>query len=154
MLELLLLLSFFGLPVSRPRRITGATGLAHVPALPLRIQADETLPPLARELFALHAAEYEQVQAKIAAVEGKLMAWHRADERSRRLAQIPGVGPIGARLLTMKTPAPEAFRSGRLFAAWIGLAPKDHSTAGKVLRSVLVVGATALIRRCARGTLP
>ena len=111
--------------------ITGATGLAHVPALLRRIQADETLPPLARELFALHAAEYEQVQAKIAAVEVKLLAWHRADERSRRLAQIPGVGPIGATLLTMKTPAPEAFRSGRQFAAWIGLTPKDHSTAGK-----------------------
>ena len=88
-----------------------------MPALLRRIQADETLPPLARELFALHAAEYEQVQAKIAAVEIKLLAWHRADERSRRLAQIPGVGPIGATLLTMKTPAPEAFRSGRQFAA-------------------------------------
>ena len=143
--------------------LTGATGLAHVPALLRRIQADETLPPLARELFALHAAEYEQVQAKIAAVEVKLLAWHRADERSRRLAQIPGVGPIGATLLTMKTPAPEAFRSGRQFAAWIGLTPKDHSTAGKVrlggitragdeaLRSVLVVGATALIRRVREG---
>ena len=103
------------------------------------------------------------MQAKIAAVEAKLLAWHRADERSRRLAQIPGVGPIGATLLTMKTPAPEAFRSGRQFAAWIGLTPKDHSTAGKVrlggitragdeaLRSVLVVGATALIRRVREG---
>src|SRR4051795_5015249 len=105
--------------------LTGATGLAHVPALLLRIQADETLPPLARELFALYAAEYEQVQAKIAAVEVKLLAWHRADERSQRLAQIPGVGPIGATLLTMKTPAPEAFRSGRQFAAWIGLTRAD-----------------------------
>lgn len=63
----------------------------------------------------------------------------------------------------MKTPAPEAFRSGRQFAAWIGLTPKDHSTAGKArpgvitragdeaLRSVLVVGATALIRRVREG---
>ena len=62
----------------------------------------------------------------------KLLAWHRADEGSRRLARIPGVGPIGAAMLMMKTPAPEAFRSGRQFAAWIGLTPKDHSTAGKV----------------------
>ena len=80
------------------------------------------------------------------------MAWHRTDECSRRLAKIPGIGPIGAALLVMKTPAPEPFRSGRQFAAWIGLTPKDHSTAGKVrlgvitragdeaLRSVLVVG--------------
>jgi len=97
----------------------------------------------------------------------KLMAWHKADESSRRLVKIPGVGPIGAALLTMKTPAPELFRSGRQFAAWIGLTPKDHSTAGKVrlgvitragdetLRSVLVVGATAVIqhvRRSGRGS--
>ena len=68
-------------------------------------------------------------------------------------------------MLIMKTPAPEMFRSGRQFAAWIGLTPRDHSTAGKVrlgvitragdegLRSVLVVGATAVIRqlRLARG---
>jgi transposase len=80
------------------------------------------------------------------------MAWHRADEGSRRLARIPGV----------KTPAPEAVRSARHFAAWLGLTPKDHSTAGKVrlgvitragdeaLRSVLVVGATAVIRHAQR----
>src|ERR1019366_839665 len=77
--------------------------------------------------------------------------------------KIPGVGPIGAVLLMMKTPAPELFRSGRQFAAWIGLTPKDHSTAGKVklgvitragdeiLRSVLVVGATAVIQQVQRG---
>jgi transposase len=63
----------------------------------------------------------------------------------------------------MKTPEPELFRSGRQFAAWIGLTPKDHSTAGKVrlgvitragdegLRSVLVVGATAVIQQARRG---
>lgn len=143
--------------------IAGAKGIAHVPALLARVEADATLPVLARELFALQAGEYAQVQAKLKVVEAKLLAWHRADERSRRLAQIPGVGPIGATLLTMKTPAPEAFRSGRQFAAWIGLTPKDHSTAGKArpgvitrpgdeaLRSVLVVGATALIRRVREG---
>ena len=134
-----------------------------MPALLARVEADATLPVLARELFALQAGEYAQVQAKLKVVEAKLLAWHRADERSRRLAQIPGVGPVGATLLTMKTPAPEAFRSGRQFAAWIGLTPKDHSTAGKArpgvitragdeaLRSVLVVGATALIRRVREG---
>jgi len=114
---------------------------------------------LARELFAIQAKEYAQSQAQIEEVEAKLMAWHKTDPCSRRrLAQIPGVGPIGAAMLSMKTPAPEMFRSGRQFAAWIGLTPKDHSTAGKVrlgvitraedegLRSVLVVGATAVIR--------
>ena len=59
------------------------------------------------------------------------MAWHKADERND-VSPISGVGPIGAALLMMKTPTPEMFRSGRQFAAWIGLTPKHHSTAGKV----------------------
>jgi transposase len=91
------------------------------------------------------------------------MAWHRADECSRRLAQIPGVGPIGASLLMMKTPSPDLFKSGRHFSAWIGLTPKDHSTAGKVklgvitragdeaLRSTLMLGATSVLRRVREG---
>ena len=91
------------------------------------------------------------------------MTWHRTDECSRRLARIPGVGPIGASMLVMKTPAPEEFRSARHFAAWLGLTPKDHSAAGKVklgvitragdeaLRSVLVTGATAVIKQALHG---
>jgi len=138
--------------------LAAAKGIAHLVPLLDRIQADESLPGLARELFAIHTKEYAQLQAQIEEVEAKLMAWHKTDPCSRRLAQIPGVGPIGAAMLSMKTPAPEMFRSGRQFAAWIGLTPKDHSTAGKVrlgvitragdegLRSVLVVGATAVIR--------
>jgi transposase len=138
--------------------MTGATGLAHLATLLDRIEADQTLPVLARELFASQAKEYLQLQDQIAEVDAKLLAWHRADECSRRLAKIPGVGPIGAVMLLMKT-APELFRLGRQFAAWMGLTPKDHSTAGKVrlgvitragdegLRSVLVVGATAVIRQ-------
>ena len=143
--------------------LTAAKGMAHLVPLLERIQADESLPALARELFAIQAKEYAQLQAQIDEVDAKLMAWHRADECSRRLAKIPGVGPIGAVLLRMKTPEPELFRSGRQFAAWIGLTPKDHSTAGKVrlgvitragdeaLRSVLVVGATAVIQHARRG---
>jgi transposase len=86
----------------------------------------------------------------------------KSDECSQRLVKIPGVGPIGAALLKMKTPAPELFKSRRQYAAWIGLTPKDHSTAGKArlgvitragdetLRSVLVVGATAVIQHAQR----
>jgi transposase len=116
---------------------TAARGIAHIDPLLDRIQADENVPVLARELFAAQAEEYAQLQAQIAEVDAKLMAWHKADECSRRLAKIPGVGPIGAALLMMKTPAPEMFRSGRQFAAWIGLTPKDHSTAGKVRLGVI-----------------
>ena len=139
-----------------------AKGMAHLVPLLERIQADESLPVLARELFAIQAKEYVELQAQIDEVEAKLTAWHRADECSRRLAKIPSVGPIGAVLLRMKTPDPAQFRSGRQFAAWIGLTPRDHSTAGKVrlgvitragdegLRSVLVVGATSVIQHAMR----
>jgi len=143
--------------------LIAAKGKAHLDPLLERIQADQSLPTLARELFAALAKEYAQLQAQIDEVDARLLAWHRADECSQRLTKIPGVGPIGAVLLTMKTPDPELFRSGRQFAAWIGLTPKDHSTAGKVrlgvitragdegLRSVLVVGATAVIQHVRRG---
>jgi transposase len=143
--------------------LTAATGQVHLAPLLERIASDETLPTLARDLFAIQAAEYAQLQIQIDEVEAKLLAWHRANECSRRLAKIPGVGPIGAAMLIMKTPAPEMFRSGRQFAAWMGLTPKDHSTAGKVrlgvitragdegLRSVLVVGATAVLRHLRAG---
>jgi transposase len=143
--------------------LSAAKGKAHLVPLLERIQADESLPALARELFTAQAREYEQLQAQIAEIDAKLMAWNRANECSRRLGKIPGVGPVGAALLIMKTPEPELFRSGRQFAAWIGLTPKDHSTTGKVrlgvitragdeaLRSVLVTGATAVIQHVHRG---
>jgi len=143
--------------------LTAAKGTAHLVPLLERLQADESVPTLARELFANLAKEYGQMKKQIDEIEAKLIAWHRADQCSRRLARIPGVGPIGAVLLTMKTPEPGLFRSGRQFAAWIGLTPKDHSTAGKVrlgvitragdeaLRSTLVAGATAVIKHVRRG---
>jgi transposase len=138
--------------------LTAAKGKAHLHPLLERIQDDESLPILARELFAIQADEYRQLETQIDTIDAKLAAWQKTDECCQRLMKIPSVGPIGAALLTMKTPAPELFKSGRQFAAWIGLTPKDHSTAGKVrlgvitragdeaLRSVLVVGATATIR--------
>jgi transposase len=143
--------------------LTAAKGMAHLPQLLERIQGDESLPTLARERFALQGREYAQLQTQIDEVDAKLIAWHRADECSRRLVKIPGIGPIGATLLKMKTPAPELFPSGRQFAAWVGLTPKDHSTGGKLrlgvitragdegLRSVLVVGATSVIKQVLRG---
>ena len=124
-----------------------------------RLTNDEDIPALARELFAMQAVEMAGLREKIAEVDMKLAAWQKAEPRCRRLVQVPGIGPIGAALLTMKTPAPELFRSGRQFAAWMGLTPRDHSTAGKsrlggitragdeALRAVLVSGATSLVRQ-------
>ncbi len=138
--------------------VIAAAGLCRIEPLLKTIAADETLPALARELFALHAKEFAALADEIKLVEEKLMIWHRSDECSQRLAKIPGVGPISASLLMMKTPDPQLFKSGRDFAAWMGLTPRNHSTAGKArlgvitragdtpLRAALVVGATAVLR--------
>jgi transposase len=143
--------------------LTVAKGLDKIEPLLAQVAQDESVPALARELFAFEGREYAQTQTELKAIEARLMAWHRANACSRRLAQIPGVGPIGATALVMKTPDPRAFPSGRHFAAWLGLTPKDHSTAGKtrlgkitragdeMLRSVLVAGATAVIQQARQG---
>jgi transposase len=138
-------------------------GLDKIEPLLLRIEADETLPALARDLFAQLGADYTALEQRLAGIEKSLLAWHRADEPSRRLVAIPSIGPIGASLLSMKVPDPRPFRTGRDFAAWLGLTPKDHGTAGRqrlggitragdeILRSVLVAGATAVIQQVNRG---
>jgi transposase len=145
--------------------LVAARGLDKIEPLVARIAADETLPALARELFAEQAEDYARLKLALRKIDARLMAWHRQNELSRRLAEIPAIGPVGASLLAMKVPDPMTFRSGRDFAAWIGLTPKDHSTAGKTrlgtitragdesLRRVLVVGATAVVQqvRCGRG---
>jgi transposase len=143
--------------------LTAAKGLDKIELLLADIAQDETVPALARELFALQGRDYARLQTELKAIEVRLLAWHRTHADSRRLAEIPGIGPIGATALVMKTPDPRAFPSGRHFAAWIGLTPKDHSTGGKtrlgkitragdeMLRSVLVAGATAVIQQARRG---
>jgi len=143
--------------------LTAAKGIDKIEPLLARIATDAALPGLAKDLFAAYGKEYTQLKARIAWIEAKLMAWHKHNELSRRLAEVPTIGPIGASLLAMKVSDPHVFRSGRDFSAWIGLTPKDHSTAGKTrlgvitragdetLRSVLVVGATAVIQQARRG---
>lgn len=135
--------------------IAGAKGLCQVGPLLERIVATD-VPALAREIFARLAEQIEDVDTQ-------LRAWHRANERSRRLTAIPGVGVIGATALAMKVPDPGVFRSGRHLAAWLGLTPKDHSTAGRqklggitragdeTVRRLLVSGAMAVIQRAKPG---
>lgn len=143
--------------------IVGPAGRQNVNALIKRVLEEETLPELARDLFRFQAREYAAVEARLEEINNRLMKWHREDELSRRIATIPGIGPIGSTMLSMKAPPAETFRSGRDFAAWIGLTPKDHSTGGRMrhggitkagdsaLRSILVVGATALLRHIRAG---
>jgi transposase len=143
--------------------LTAAQGPAHVEPLLARVAEDATVPELARELFAVHGQEYARLKLQLRAVEAKLKAWHRQNETSRRLAEIDGVGPNGGCLMVIKAADPKAFRCGRNYAAWTGLTPKDHSTAGKVrlgvitragdeaLRRTLVLGATSVIKQVRNG---
>ncbi len=143
--------------------LIAATGLCKIGPLLERIAADASLPALARELFAIQAKEYALIEAELKVIDAKLMAWHRDNACSWRLSQIPGVGPVGASMLVMKTPDPRLFRSGRQFAVWLGLTPKEPSTADKVrlgvitragdeaLRSTLISGPPPFFGASARG---
>lgn len=142
--------------------LIAAKGHDKIEPLLVRIHEDATLPELARQLFAALGEDYAHVEAQLRRIETRLMAWHKGEACSRRLTKIGGIGPIGASLVVMKVPEPRAFKSARHFAAWIGLTPKDHSTAGRTrlggitragdetLRSVLIVGAMAVIKQAKR----
>jgi transposase len=137
-------------------------GLSHLPRLLEEVRADAMLPDLALEMIETLARDVERVGAEIATLDRKLREAHHSNEMSLRLARMPGIGPVGAVMLSAKVGVAQEFRSGRDFAAWIGLTPKNHSTAGKNrlgvitragderLRSVLVVGATAVINHWRR----
>jgi transposase len=143
--------------------LTAAKGLDKIEPLLTRIAADADLPELAKDLFTAYGQEYAELEQQIRQTEIRLKAWHKASELSRRLAEVPTIGPITASLLAMKVADPRLFRSGRDFAAWLGLTPKDHSTANRqrlgvitragdeALRSLLVVGATAVIQQLRKG---
>jgi transposase len=118
----------------------------------------DRLPELAQAALRGLAAQLEALSAEIEGLERRILAWHRADETSRRLATIPGIGPITASAMAASVPDPNLFNSGRQFAAWLGLTPRAHSSGGKerlagiskmgdgYLRRLLVVGATAVLR--------
>lgn len=143
--------------------LTAAKGLGKMEALLRRVTQDETVPALAREIFALLGEQHVQLDQRIDQINARLRAWHRANSLSKRLAEIPGVGEITAPLLVMKVPNPRVYKSGRHCGAWVGLTAKDHSTAGKTrlggitragdedLRSALVAGAMAVIQQVRRG---
>jgi transposase len=119
---------------------------------------DDRIPPAARFSLDVLARQYANVAAEIGTIEKRIHAWHRSCEESRRLEEIPGVGPIVATALVAEVGDWKAFSSGRSLAAWIGLVPKQHSTGGKerlggiskqgnrYLRWLLVAGAMAIIR--------
>src|SRR5437899_2499978 len=97
----------------------------------VRDERDARLPDLARQVLQVLAAQIEQLEAAVAAIEKQLMAWHKSNPVSQRLASVPGIGPIIATAIAATVVEPSGFRSGREFAAWLGLVPRQNSTGGK-----------------------
>jgi transposase len=121
--------------------------------------ADEvTVPALAREALQILIAELHSLEQRIKVIEVAIVRENKTNAVSRRLTTIPGIGPITASAIAATIPDPAAFKSGREFAAWIGLVPRQHSSGGKqrlgriskrgnrYLRRLLTVGATAVMR--------
>ena len=121
--------------------------------------ANTHLPNDARASLIVLAAQLQALQTTIGAIEKRITVQHRANKDSKRLQTIPGIGVIGASAITATVANPRIFRSGRDFAAWIGLTPRQMSTGGKsklgpiskrgdrYLRRILVVGAVSTLRR-------
>jgi transposase len=126
---------------------------------------DERLPSDARACVIVLAAQLEAAQTMLGSLNKRIMKQHRADAASQRLETIPGIGIIGASAIAATVPDPMVFRSGRDFAAWIGIVPRQDSTGGKqklgpiskqgdrYLRRILVVGAHSVLRRAKENPL-
>jgi transposase len=137
--------------------LIAAKGVCNVAALLERIAADPEVPEPAKAMFVELGAAIAAVQAQLVQLDRELIRQHKSNPLSRQLAEVPGIGPIGALTLAL-TIEPGQFNSGRHFAAWIGLTPKEHSTGGKQrmggisrqgderLRQLLVLGATSVIK--------
>ena len=147
------LLAEFGIEIRR--------GIEQAMKLAKRIVAGDVpgIPPLAAKMVAGLAGQVLDLQARLGEIERELQAWFRSNDIAKRLATIPGIGTVCATALAASVADPHQFRSGRQFAAWLGLTPLQHSSGGKerlgriskmgdkYLRRLLVVGMTSLIWR-------
>ena len=116
------------------------------------------LPGVFRQLIDQLGTHLKELDRQVHELEGQIQAWHRTNEASRKLAEIPGIGPITASALVASIGDAKNFDDGRQLAAWLGLVPRQHSSGGKqtllgiskrgdtYLRTLLIHGARAVIR--------
>ncbi len=134
-------------------------GLRHVERLVAATEENNAgLPELARSILRLVVARLNDTQAKVRQIEVKLARWHRSNRVSKLLATVPGAGIMGASAIAAAVAGPGLFRSGRAFAAWLGMTPRQNSSGGKerlgrtskrgdkYIRCLLVAGAVAIPR--------
>lgn len=136
---------------------TGREGLAQLAAIITDESNREALPSARKQALQAIVDQLAALELQIGALDRAIHAHHRANDMSCRLETVPGIGVIGATAIASTVTDPSVFKSGRDFAAWIGLVPRQHSTGGKErlggiskqgdrhLRRLLVVGATAVV---------
>ncbi len=146
-------LAEFGL--TQARGLRGVTGLTAI----VTDDTDERVPITARQVLKVVAGQIDEIERQIALLNAQVLAWHKSNPVSRRLATIPGIGPIIATAIAATVADPGVFRSGREFAAWLGLVPRQNSTGGKArlggiskrgdgyIRRLLVGGAQSVLLR-------
>jgi transposase len=143
--------------VVAPQGAQHAYGLKRLLAAGHDENGEIIVPACVREALAPLAGQIDAIDAEIEAIDGQIKAQVKGDDLARRLATIPGIGPITASAIVATVRDPSAFVSGREFAAFIGLTPRQNSTGGKerlgsitkmgdrYLRKLLVVGACAAL---------
>jgi transposase len=101
-------------------------------------EMDARVPDIARQVLKVIVSQIEDIQTRIAGLETQVLAWHKSNPVSQRLATIPGIGPIIATAIAATVADPSTFRSGREFAAWLGLVPRQNSTGGKAREGTVI----------------
>ena len=140
--------------------IVAAQGIEGLRALMARLEApSEEIPDMMRGALLALARQWQSLDAEERVLERQITKTARCDREARRLMEVPSVGPIIASTVLAKVPDAKVFRSGRDFAAWIGLTGKDHGTGGKhrpgriskqgdrMLRTLLINGASSHLRQ-------
>jgi transposase len=134
-------------------------GLHNLEPLVELVNADEAMPEQARQAIAELHKRFGELAKSIKVFEKEIVAHARSDATARRLATIPGIGPITASLIAATVVDISLFKTARQFAAWLGLVPRQHSTGGKTrlgritkagnkeIRKLLVLGATSMVGR-------
>jgi transposase len=134
-------------------------GLHNLEPLVEIVDADEDMPEQARQAIGELHKRFDELAIGIQSCEAAIVKHARTDPAARRLATIPGIGPITASLIAATVVDISRFKTARQFAAWLGLVPRQHSTAGKTrlgritkagnkeIRKLLVLGATAMLGR-------
>jgi len=140
--------------------IVAPPGFEGLRQLMTRLEApNEEVPEIMRGALLLLAKHWQALDADERVIERQITKAARADGEARRLMEVPCVGPIIASTVLAKVPDARVFRSGRNFAAWVGLTGRDHGTGGKhrpgriskqgdrMLRALLINGASAYLRQ-------